>query len=53
MVALEAETAIGNLNITEQKLLVILEQDEYKHKINNFIHNDRFTTVNINPTQHF
>jgi hypothetical protein len=96
--ALEAETAINNLEITEQnyyrhvvsrkikdiyrndkerkrietnnehkkqnskeqtitkadkgKTLVILKQEEYKHKINNFIHDNHFIKSDENPTQH-
>jgi hypothetical protein len=28
-------------------------QEEYKHRINNFMHNNQFTTINNNPNQYY
>jgi hypothetical protein len=33
--------------------LVILTQEEYKHKVNNFLQDNLFTTIDYNPTQYY
>jgi hypothetical protein len=35
------------------KTIVILTQDEYKQNVYNFIHSNKFTATNNNPTQHY
>jgi hypothetical protein len=46
---------MNKLTITKadkRKALVILTQEEYKHKINNFIRDNQFIMINNNPTQY-
>jgi hypothetical protein len=35
------------------KTLVILTQEDYKHKTYNFAQDNQFTTINNKPTQHY
>jgi hypothetical protein len=35
------------------KTLVVLTQEEYKHRINNLIQNNHFTNINDNPTHYY
>jgi hypothetical protein len=37
----------------EGKTLATLTQDEYKHKINYFIHDNQFTTTENSPIQYY
>jgi hypothetical protein len=56
MTDIKHKLSTNNLIITKAdkvKTVVILTQDEYKQKVYNFIHNNKFTATNNNPTQHY
>jgi hypothetical protein len=50
------KVSTNKLTITKAdkgKTVLILTQEEYHHKVNNFIQDNRFTVINNNPTQHY